>query len=105
MFTTMSGKPLMTLSVGRYISSTVHAVNREEKKKPKKERRKPEVIKTFCLRSMRHTFAARALECGIPPKVVRSYPGHSTIDVTMNIYTHVTAQLEREEIRKTANQF
>ena len=31
--------------------------------------------------------------------------GHSTIDVTMNIYTHVTAGLEREEIEKIANQF
>ncbi len=42
---------------------------------------------------------------GKPPKVVQSYLGHSTIDVTMNIYTHVTAELEREEIRKLANQF
>ena len=54
---------------------------------------------------LRHTFATRALERGIPPKVVQSYLGHSTIDVTMNIYTHVTAELEREEIRKLANQF
>ncbi len=104
-FTTMFGKPLMTLSVGRYINSTVNAVNREEEKKAGKEHRKPVRMEPFCPHSMRHTFATRALEKGIPPKVVQSYLGHATIDVTMNVYTHVTAELEREEIRKIANQF
>ncbi len=104
-FTTMFGKPLMTLSVGRYIDSTVNAVNRAEEKKAAAEHRKPELMETFCPHAMCHTFATRALERGIPPKVVQSYLGHSTIDVTMNIYTHVTAELEREEIRKLANQF
>lgn len=104
-FTTMFGKPLLTLSVGRYIDSTVNAVNRAEEKKAAEEHRRPELMETFCPHSMRHTFATRALERGIPPKVVQSYLGHSTIDVTMNIYTHVTAELEREEIRKLANQF
>lgn len=104
-FTTMFGKPLMTLSVSRYIDSTVNAVNREEEQKAAAEHRKPELMETFCPHSMRHTFATRALERGIPPKVVQGYLGHSTIDVTMNIYTHVTAELEREEIKKMANQF
>lgn len=104
-FTTMFSKPLLTLSVGRYIDSTVNAVNREEEKKAAAEHRKPDQMETFCPHAMRHTFATRALERGIPPKVVQSYLGHSTIDVTMNIYTHVTAELEREEIRKIANQF
>ncbi len=104
-FTTMFGKPLMTLSVGRYIDSTVNAVNREEEKKAAAEHRKPELMESFCPHSMRHTFATRSLERGIPPKVVQGYLGHSTIDVTMNIYTHVTAELEREEIKKLASQF
>jgi integrase len=69
------------------------------------EHRKPEVMETFCPHAMRHTFATRALERGIPPKVVQSYLGHATIDMTMNIYTHVTEELEREEIKKIANQF
>ena len=103
--TTMFGKPLLTLSVGRYIDSTVNAVNREEEKKAAAEHRKPELMESFCPHSMRHTFATRSLERGIPPKVVQGYLGHSTIDVTMNIYTHVTAELEREEIKKLASQF
>lgn len=104
-FTTMFGKPLTALSVGRYIDSTVNAVNRAEEKKAESEHRKPELMETFCPHSMRHTFATRALERGIPPKVVQSYLGHTTINVTMNIYTHVTTELEKEEIRKIANQF
>lgn len=104
-FTTMFGKPLMTLSVGRYIDSTVNAVNREEEKRAAREHRKPVLMETFCPHAMRHTFATRALERGIPPKVVQAYLGHSTIDVTMNIYTHVTEELKAEEIMKIANQF
>lgn len=104
-FTTMFGKPLMTLSVGRYIDSTVNAINRAEEKRAVAEHRKPVFMETFCPHSMRHTFATRALEKGIPPKVVQSYLGHSTIDITMNIYTHVTAELEKEEIKKLAKQF
>lgn len=104
-FTTMFGMPLMTLSVGRYIDSTVNAINRTEEKRAAAEHRKPVVMESFCPHSMRHIFATRALERGIPPRVVQSYLGHSTIDMTMNIYTHVTAELEKEEIRKLANQF
>lgn len=104
-FTTMFGKPLMSLSVGRYIDSTVKYINREEEKKAEAENRKPVLMETFSPHSMRHTFATRALEKGIPPRVVQSYLGHSTMDITMNIYTHVTAQLEREEIKKLSGQF
>ncbi len=104
-FTTMFGKPLTSLSVGRYINATVNAVNRAEKKRAEQEHREPVLMETFCPHAMRHTFATRALERGIPPKVVQSYLGHTTIDVTMNIYTHVTEELEREEIKKIANQF
>ncbi|MCC8059673.1 MAG: site-specific integrase [Clostridiales bacterium] len=104
-FTTMFGKPLMTLSIGRYINATVNAVNRIEEKKAKEEHRKPKRMETFCPHAMRHTFATRALEKGIPPRVVQAYLGHATIEMTMNIYTHVTAELEREEIKKLANQF
>lgn len=104
-FTTSFGTPLLPLSVGRYIDATVNAINRAEEKRAEEEHRKPEHMETFCPHAMRHTFATRALERGIAPKVVQSYLGHSTIDVTMNIYTHVTAELEKEEIKKIANQF
>lgn len=41
------------------------------------------------LHDLRHTFATRCLECGISLKVVQSWLGHSKIDTTASIYTHV----------------
>lgn len=104
-FTSMFGKPLWRASVAKYIRELIKGMNREEVEAAGREHRDPVEMEYFCPHAMRHTFATRALEKGIPPKVVQSYLGHSDIDVTMNIYTHVTAELEKEEIRKIANQF
>lgn len=104
-FTSMFGKPLWRASVAKYIRELIKGMNREEVEAAGREHRDPVEMEYFCPHAMRHTFATRALEKGIPPKVVQSYLGHSDIDVTMNIYTHVTAELGKEEIRKIANQF
>ena len=104
-FTSPFGKPLWRAYVAKIIRTVIDRMNREEEETASKEHRKPVRMDYFCPHAMRHTFATRALERGIPPKVVQSYLGHSTIDVTMNIYTHVTAELEKEEIKKIANQF
>lgn len=104
-FTSITGRPLWRASVAKFIREIIDGMNREEEAAAKREHRKPDVMEYFCPHAMRHTFATRALERGIPPKVVQSYLGHSGIDVTMNIYTHVTAELGKEEIRKIENQF
>lgn len=80
-------------------------MNTEEEAAAEREEREALRMELFCPHAMRHTFATRALERGIPPKVVQSYLGHSDVNITLNIYTHVTAELEREEIVKIANQF
>lgn len=49
---------------------------------------------------LRHTFATRALEQGMTPKVVQEILGHSSITMTMDLYTHVLPQMRIEEIRK-----
>lgn len=38
---------------------------------------------------LRHTYATRLFEKGVPPKTVQTLLGHADIDTTMNIYTHV----------------
>ncbi|TDA67706.1 MAG: site-specific integrase [Clostridia bacterium] len=44
----------------------------------------------------RHTFATMMLELGESPKVVQQMLGHSQIAVTLDIYSHVSLDLERK---------
>lgn len=48
------------------------------------------------LHDLRHTWATLALQAGIHPKVVSERLGHSTIAITLDIYSHVTPTLQRE---------
>jgi integrase len=45
---------------------------------------------TFNVHSLRHTAATWMLEAGIQPHSVKGILGHSTIAVTMDIYSHIT---------------
>ncbi len=54
---------------------------------------------------LRHTFATRALENGISAKVVQELLGHSTITLTLDLYTHVMQDTKNEEIQKMSNLF
>ncbi len=38
--------------------------------------------------SLRHTFATRAFELDVKPKVVQEILGHADISITLNTYTH-----------------
>lgn len=45
---------------------------------------------------LRHTHATLLLEAGIHPKVVQERLGHSAISVTMDIYSHVKPNIQKE---------
>ena len=44
------------------------------------------VFRTLC----RHTYANRAIESGVMPKVLQKLLGHASIKTTMDRYVHVT---------------
>ena len=46
----------------------------------------------------RHTFATRCFEAGIPPKTVQHLLGHASLDMTMNLYTHVMDNKKDEAV-------
>lgn len=55
--------------------------------------------------TLRHTFATRGLENGIPAKVMQELLGHTSITMTMDIYSHVLPDVKTSEIQKIANIF
>lgn len=49
---------------------------------------------------MRHTAATLLLECGQHPKVVQEMLGHSTIAVTLDLYSHVIPAMHQGAARQ-----
>jgi integrase len=54
----------------------------------------------FTIHDLRHTFATRCLESGISMKTVQKWLGHSKYDTTANIYSHVSTEFEKSEVKK-----
>ena len=58
-------------------------------------------IKRFCMHALRHTYATRAIEKGMQPKVLQKLLGHNSLQTTMDRYVHVTD----DSLRKGVQQF
>jgi integrase len=58
-------------------------------------------IKRFSMHVLRHTYATRAIERGVQPKVLQKLLGHASIKTTMDRYVHVTD----ESLAKAIKQF
>ena len=48
---------------------------------------------------LRHTAATLMLGRGVHPKVASEMLGHSTIAITLDLYSHVTTTMQREAVR------
>lgn len=57
-------------------------------------------IKKCTFHALRHTFATRALESKMPIKVLSSILGHSKVEFTLEVYTHVLDELKTQEMDK-----
>jgi integrase len=48
------------------------------------------------LHGLRHTYATLALASGINPRIVSGRLGHSTVALTLDVYSHVLPQQDRQ---------
>ena len=51
---------------------------------------------------LRHTHATLALQAGVHPKVVSERLGHSTISITLDVYSHAIPAMQEEAAEKVA---
>jgi integrase len=49
--------------------------------------------------TLRHTAATLLLTEGVHPKIVQEMLGHSTISITLDTYSHVLPNMQREAVR------
>jgi integrase len=52
---------------------------------------------------LRHGWATRALEAGVPAKVVQEILGHSSAMVTLDIYSHVVPSMKTDAAQLVAD--
>lgn len=61
---------------------------------------KHEGFKPLTPHTLRHTFATRCIERGMNPKTLQVIMGHSSVNITMNLYCHVTEDTLFTEMEK-----
>ena len=54
------------------------------------------------LHDLRHTYATLALQSGVHPKIVSERLGHSTIALTLDVYSHALPTLQQEAADRVA---
>ena len=80
------------------LKKIVTEINEREKEAVAKEKRQPVIFEPISPHTLRHSFATRAFEKGMKPKTVQEILGHSSLNMTMDLYTHVTESTKAEEM-------
>ncbi len=55
-------------------------------------------FKPFSPHCLRHTFATNCIENGMRPKTLQKILGHNSLNMTMDLYCHVSDDALREEM-------
>lgn len=70
-------------------NGTLNAVLRRACEDINFQRKKEDYIKSVSMHKLRHTFATRCYETGIPMKIISKYLGHKDVMTTERIYIHL----------------
>ena len=60
-------------------------------------------IKSVKFHALRHTFATRCIEMGFDVKSLSEILGHSTVNVTMNLYVHPSMETKKKNMQKLSS--
>lgn len=83
---------------------TTNQVNNELKRILEKYKIVDKTVKgDITLHSLRHTYATRCIEGGMPPKVLQKLLGHTDIKVTLDTYSDVFESFQTENVQKVDN--
>lgn len=63
-----------------------------------------EKFELFTPHCFRHTFATRCIESGMKPKVLQKILGHATLQMTMDLYAHVSDDIKSNEMELLENE-
>ena len=62
-------------------------------------------LRTITIRQLRHSHATALLAAGESPKVVQERLGHSSISVTLDVYSAVLPNMQRDAVERLADAF
>lgn len=99
-FPNFHGRPYQNGEIRNLFIKLVKEINADEKALAAKERREPVLMENFSPHALRHSFATRCFEANLPPKTVQAFLGHASVELTMNLYTHVTQEKLETDMQK-----
>lgn len=91
----MTKVPLEALVSSVFEASDSGATGDTHKQKQLLTRRK-----SILLHDLRHTASTLWQSLGIDPKVRQKMLGHSDVDITMTVYSHVLPEMQKQAIEK-----
>lgn len=86
-FENLYGGMVFNASVNTAIANTLKRINKEK-----------EIIPHFSAHALRDTFATRYIEQGGSPQVLKTILGHSSLAITMDLYSHVLPNTKQQEM-------
>ena len=90
------GQIIFPASTGGMINN--HAVNRAIDKTRKYLEEQGTTIRPFTAHALRDTFATRFIEQGGNPQTLKTILGHSSLHMTMDLYSHVLPSTKQKEM-------
>lgn len=99
-FRSNNGNPVGASTFRGMIARIIANINLDRQIKSKEDGSEYVEFEGMGMHTLRHTFATRAIENGMNPKVLQKILGHSTLSITMDLYVHVLDDQIFSEMQK-----